>query len=731
MARPELMLETLLDLERARQREHELRLESEALVEGLKAITFSEDTDTLFAAILDVLRNLLAFDEGFILGVQDDGSFTPIVSTARRFVGSRWQPQSLFSRVLAGRPVAAFDVGLVPEWQAQAPELRAGTASALHLRLRGEAHPAILVCTHPEARYFGPAHVKLAERYTPLVSQALLTAELRDALRERDRFFDLSLDLMAVIGFDGCFRQVNRAWAHSLGYDGSALVGRDLRSLLHEDDREKAETALKQLTVSKDRSECEVRFRHRERNFRWLSCRAVAYADEQLIYLSARDVTDRVEAEQRLLHDALHDPLTGLTNRIGFMEPLRRALIQAQRHSGRCFAVMAIDVDRFKVVNDSLGHLAGDDLLKDLARRIQAVVRAGDVVSRLGGDEFAVLLTEINEPADAARIAQRLEERLKLPSCIQGQDVFATVSIGITLSNLGYQQAEEMLRDADTAMYFAKVQGKSRYVIFDRSMHHKAVNRLQLETELRKSIQAEQLTLHYQPIVALKDRRITGFEALLRWIHPEQGMVSPAEFIPVAEETGLIVPIGQWVFQEACRQARTWAQRYPERHTVVNVNISPRQFWQHNFVDYIKTTMSSLEVDPATVALEITESVIMYNAQEASDIFRALKDLGLKIYIDDFGTGYSSLSYLHRFPFDGLKIDRSFVQGMEQDDASRELVNTILLLAKNLSLKVVAEGVETTVQWERLRELGCGWAQGFLFARPQPGEDADGLLRRS
>ena len=439
------------------------------------------------------------------------------------------------------------------------------------------------------------------------------------------------------------------------------------------------------------------------------------------------DVTDRRRAEEQLQHDAFHDALTGLPNRPLFMDRLQAALARRQGAAARgqkkgLFAVLFLDVDRFKLVNDSLGHSVGDRLLVELSGALTTAVRPGDTVARLGGDEFTILLEDIEERDEALAVAERIQAVLVRPFLLAGHEVFATVSIGIALSGPQYRRAEDLLRDADTAMYHAKSQGKSRHQVFDASMHARARRLLQLENDLRRAIERHEFRVHYQPIVRLGDRHLSGFEALVRWQHPERGLVGPAEFIHLAEETGLVVPLGQAVLEQACAAARDWGRS----DLSVSVNLSARQFAQPDLVELVASVLKRSGLEAERLKLEVTESVVIDNSDAAIAVLRRLKDLGLRIAIDDFGTGYSSLSYLLRLPADTLKIDRAFVAGMGEGGRNESIVRTVLALAETLGMDVVAEGVETEAQRARLAHLGCPLAQGFLFS---PAVDAGRALQ--
>jgi diguanylate cyclase (GGDEF)-like protein/PAS domain S-box-containing protein len=443
----------------------------------------------------------------------------------------------------------------------------------------------------------------------------------------------------------------------------------------------------------------------------------------------SRDITDRKRAEEQLLHDAFHDALTGLPNRALFMDRLGRAVERRKRHHERSLAVLFLDLDGFKVINDSLGHAVGDQLLVGTARRLQTILRSGDTVARLGGDEFGVLLDDLRDAAEASRVSERIQRELAQTFVLSGQEVFVQASIGIALNTTGDERPEDLLRDADTAMYRAKALGKGRYELFDPAMHVHAVTRLQLETDLRRAVERDEFRLHYQPIVHLQDGQVHSMEALVRWQHPVRGLVPPMEFIPVAEETGLIVPLGEWVLREACRQMWQWeVELGSAAPRLMSVNLSSKQFTQPDLIDKVREILGETGLDPGRLGLELTESVIMDNASSTTVMLTQLTELRIHLAIDDFGTGYSSLSYLHRFPIDTLKIDRSFVSRMGGQGENSEIVRTILALAHTLGMTVVAEGVETSEQAAHLKALGCEYAQGFLFSRPVDGKSAGEIM---
>ena len=431
------------------------------------------------------------------------------------------------------------------------------------------------------------------------------------------------------------------------------------------------------------------------------------------------------ESKDHFRHAAFHDALTDLPNRALLAENLKFVMERARQHEDYQFAVLFLDLDRFKNVNDSLGHSIGDQLLIAMARRLESCTREVDMVARLGGDEFAILLDGIPNSAEATNMARRIQEKLQSPFNLSRHEVFTSTSIGIALSSTGYDHPENMLRDADTAMYRAKAQGKACYEVFDKGMHTHAVYVLQMENDLRRALDREELRVYYQPIVSLENGQLAGFEALIRWQHPERGFINPADFIPLAEDTGLIVPLGLWILRKACQQLSKWQWQSPaNRSLFMSVNLSSKQVAQAGLVDQIRDILKETHVEARHLKLEITESAVMDNAETAVQLLKRLKGLGVQLSIDDFGTGYSSLGYLHRFPVNTLKIDRSFVGRIGEADENFEIVRTIVSLADNMGMEVVAEGVETLSQLMQLRNLKCQYGQGYLFSRPV---DADSV----
>jgi diguanylate cyclase (GGDEF)-like protein/PAS domain S-box-containing protein len=524
-------------------------------------------------------------------------------------------------------------------------------------------------------------------------------------------------------------------WKSMLGYQEAEIGDRPEEWLdrIHVADRErvKQEVAVHQKGLT-PQFESENRVQHKDGSFRWMLSRGLAVHDTSGKPLrmagSQTDITSGKVA----------DSLTGLPNRLLFIDRLERLVEHTKRHKDYLFAVLFLDLDGFKMINDSMGHVIGDQLLVGVANRLEKCLRVTDTVTRLeklftiarlGGDEFTILLDQIADPSDVTLVAERIMNALASPFALNGKEIFTSASIGIALSSIGYDKPEDLLRDADTAMYRAKSLGKARYEVFDVEMRASVIARLQLETDLRSALEHKEFQNFYQPIVSLESGRIIGFEALLRWRHPTRGLLQPSDFIPVAEETGMIRELGWWNLQEACRQITAWnACRDGGPPLTISVNLSVKQFLQPNLVAEIGQLLRESGLSPDTLKLEITESSVMGDPSEAVEMLSQIKSLGVQLSVDDFGTGYSSLSYLQRFPVDTLKIDRSFTQALAQGGDGIEIVRTILPMAKSLRLNVIAEGVETGEQLAILRRLQCGYAQGFYFSEPVTAQEAGILL---
>jgi len=571
---------------------------------------------------------------------------------------------------------------------------------------------------------------------------------IRRQLAERDKLFQIisenAADMIAVVDSQGRRLYNSPSYQKVLGYSNEELSGSTGLEQIHPEDRERVAQAAEKARRTGRGQRLEYRMRHKDSTWRILESSASPVQDEkgalENLVIVNRDITERKRAEDMLAHSALHDGLTGLPNRALFLDRVQHALLRARRHRDSRFAVLFVDIDEFKVVNDSLGHPAGDELLVQIAKRMIASFREADSITRssppdtfarFGGDEFTVLLEDMSKASDAIRVAQRIQEGLLLPFDLRGHHIVIAVSIGVALSGASYERPEDLLRDAEIAMYRAKRTGKARVEVFDPAMHSSALRRLKMEADLRRGIESGELLVYYQPIVSLKTGKITGFEALSRWKKPE-GMISPAEFIPIADESGLILAMNHQLLVDACGQLKSWQSQFRcEPPLTMSVNIAPKQFSQAGLADEIRTIIRETGIAPGVINLEIMETIAMGDADRAQEILSELKGLGVRLSIDDFGTGYSSLSRLPRFPVDALKIDRIFISEMSRDHDSHEIVRLILMLAHSVGLKVVAEGTETQDQIDELRNLGCDMAQGFLFSPPVEADAAYDLLLRS
>lgn len=577
--------------------------------------------------------------------------------------------------------------------------------------------------------------------------------KLRRHLTRREELFRIvtenAADMIALVDMKGHRLYNSPAYEKILGYTPEELARTSAFEQIHPEDRMKVLDASREARRTGVGEKLEYRIRHKNGTWRTLESTASTIKDkngevEKLVIVN-RDVTARKLLEETLEHNSFHDSLTSLPNRRLFLDRLQRSCARAQRHPDYRYAVLFVDVDGFKLFNEKMGTAAGDTLIKEIGRRLSGSLRGDDTVarpkgkmptedmlSRMGGDEFTVLLEALHDPSDAMRVAERIQASVSLPVPIENQKVQATVCIGIALNTGAHEQPEDLLRNAETAMRRAKARGGSRCELFDESMHQRALKRLKLEAELQAALNANEFQLYYQPIFNLETRRIAGFEALLRWRHPEQGLVFPYAFLEVAENIGLLVSIGKWSIREACRQLARWRSGPPPlENLTMTVNVSPRQLAHPHFVNDTKAAMQQSGIGPGRLQLEMAESAAMSDPRLAAEVMSQLKRAGVCISIGDFGAGLSSPNWLRRLPLDELKIDRSLVASMGADRANADIVHLIITVAHNLELRVVAEGVESSLQLDLLRNLRCELGQGHLFSQPVDAKQAEQLLRQS
>jgi diguanylate cyclase (GGDEF)-like protein/PAS domain S-box-containing protein len=555
----------------------------------------------------------------------------------------------------------------------------------------------------------------------------------RNTLRESEERFraltEQSTDIILIADPSGEIKYASPSIHTVLALHGDSLIGTNIIDLVHPDDFAKTvNTETRSVEHNQNPIE-EFRLRHADGRWLYFECvvrNLVQHKNIGGIVYNVRDVTERKHAQEKLLFSATHDALTGLPNRALFLGRLQSVVDRRKRHPHQAAAVLFIDIDDFKVVNDCYGHAIGDLLIKEVSNRLRACMRSDGTIARMGGDEFTVLVEDVTDPSDPIRVAERIQSSFARAFLLEGLEVFKNASIGIALTS-PETSAEAVLQNADIAMYRAKDQGKACFELFDRTMHEQVMSRLLLEAKLRHALQKEELTLHYQPIVAVDTLAVQGFEALLRWQPAGSNSIPPSTFVPVAEQCGLIVPISAWVLKIACLEAASWRFHYPSVPPLyVSINISSKHFSHAGFIGHVKNALEESAVHPQCVTIELTESLAMDDVEATAHTMAQLRTLGVKLSIDDFGTGYSSLSYLRRFPVDTLKIDQSFVKTMDAENYA--IVKTIVGLARNLDLKVVAEGVETTDQHQLLALAGCGSAQGYLFAEPMPAKSVGAFI---
>jgi diguanylate cyclase (GGDEF)-like protein/PAS domain S-box-containing protein len=568
----------------------------------------------------------------------------------------------------------------------------------------------------------------------------LKAAEQREQeLRESEEGFRAlvqnTADIITVLDADGAIRYGSPAVKRLLGYEVESLAGKNLAALVHPDDTDKLGRLLAEVLRSPGKIVM-AKFRVQHELGHWLGLEALGENLQATpgvggIMLTSRDISEDWLLEEQLARRAFEDALTGLPNKALLMDRLTHALTRAGRDADpRMVALLSLDLDNLQAINDSLGHTAGDRLISQVAERIKASVREADTVARTGGDEFAVVLEDVANMGEAVRMAERVTDRLQVPFDLDRRRVSMTASIGIALGSPGNAHAGELVNNADTAMYYAKSSKKVRYAVFESSMNSRAWRKLEMEAELRSAVERDEFVLYYQPVLELGTGKLTGVEALVRWQHPERGLIPPGEFIPLAEETGLVVPIGRWVLREACRQVGAWqAETADDPALVLSVNLSVRQFAHPELITDTYQALQESGLSARDLELDITEAIALDHSEATVTGLRGLKDLGVRLAIDDFGTGYSALNYLKRYPVDTLKIDRSFIRGLGTDPEDMAIVHAVIAFARILKLHVIAEGIETPEQLAQLRALGCERGQGYYFSRPLPADEFGARLR--
>ena len=615
--------------------------------------------------------------------------------------------------VVAGDRLAAEE--LVAGWTRQS-----GTSDAVVLRF--------------EHKHLGPSELEIVANNQlrhPILGGIVITARaVNDRTRSTGSLDESQARFMRAArgATDGLWEwdlehntfEVSRQWLELVGLDSDSRGPSpdEWLNRVHPEDRQRLRAQIAaHLEGLTDSFEADHRLLHEDGSYRWMMCRGLAVRDKS--DQPVRIAGALIDISARMLFDGL----TGLPNRSFLRDRITDAMKEGDDH---LFALLLVDLDRFKVVNESLGHSAGDRLLIATSRRLETCVRPEDTIARLSADEFAILLDGLEAPEEAARIADRIRQVLSQPVCVGEQEVWCSASIGIVSSRKGYDQAEEMLRDANTALHSAKKQGTARQQTFETEMYLETVNRFQIERDLRTAVRNDEFRVRYQPIIDLSTGTVSGFEALVRWVHPERGWVSPVEFIPVAEDAGLVAQIDRWVLETAAQEAVKWQQS--GRDVVLSVNVSSKQFDLDGLVEHVTNVLEETGLEPQCLKLEVTESAVMDQPEAAARMLEEVKAMGVKLALDDFGTGYSSLSHLHRFPFDTVKIDRSFISLMGEEGQDPEFVRVMLALADSLSMDAVAEGIETELQWQVLRDFGARYGQGYYFARPLPPEDAERLV---
>jgi len=742
------------DMTAHKQVEAELhsRLQQQAVVSELsqKALE-DQDLDALMAKAVELVGETLSVDCSAIL------ELLPNQQTLLLRAGVGWQPELVGQAMVSaggnshggytlsqGKPILVEDLRVETHFSGS-PLLHnhrvVSGVSTIITGVPGSEGPFGVFCVYMrEYRHFRQEDISFLQTIANVLTSVMTRLQAQEQLHLMERAIASSNNGIVITDAtqpDHPIVYVNPAFEEMTGYSVQEILGQNCRFLQGSYRDQPALTEIRQ--ALEQARECHVVVQNVRKDGQpfWndLHISPVFNPQGHLTHFIGiqNDISDRKQAEAQLEHNAFYDHLTNLPNRALLLEHLQRAIEQTQKDPHYQFAVLFLDLDGFKNVNDSLGHLVGDLLLMAIARRLENCLRPRDLLARLGGDEFTIFLHQIHSLQDATKIAQRVLDKLRHPFNLNSHQVFANTSIGITLSSIGYNQPGDILRDADLAMYQAKTAGKGRYAVFNTLLHTQAVNRLQLETGLRGAIDRQELHVYYQPIIELKTGKLTGFESLLRWHHPQWGFVSPAEFIPIAEETGLILPIGTWVLEQACQQLHLWNLQFPNHpQLTLNVNLSAKQFAQPDLIEQIDRILEQTQIKGQCLKLEITESVIMDNSKVANLIFQKLKARQIRLCIDDFGTGYSSLSYLYRFPVHTLKIDRSFLTHLESKTSSqyREIIKAVIDLGHNLGMDIVAEGIETIEQHKLLQQLGCEYGQGYFYSKPMPEPAATELLEQ-
>ncbi len=548
------------------------------------------------------------------------------------------------------------------------------------------------------------------------------------------QLFENSPQAIMIVDIAGKILDVNKSFQSLFGYEPETIMGQYDQHLVVPDERIAENKAIHEAALKGESIRKETLGQHK--NGKLIPIAVISYSiviNNQIegFFYIYDDISERKTFEEQLHHQAFYDSLTGLPNRILFMERLGRAMKMSKRKKDYTFAVLLVDLDKFKDINNSLGHMAGDSLLIEIGNRFHACIRTVDTVARLGGDEFAILTEEFNNSNEVTQMAQRIQSAAELPFHIEDSVAHISTSIGIVVDTKSYNDSESILRDADIAMYRAKAQGRACFRVFNQKMHDSIVESRKTENELRDAIKRNEIIIYYQPILSATTKKLNGFEALVRWEHPKKGIISPDNFIPIAEESGLINPLGRWIINEACRQMKEWQNSIPEcKHITMNVNVSVKEFMQKDMVVFLVETLKKNELAPEYLKVELTESLLMDASENVVKKLNHIRDIGIELVIDDFGTGYSSLSYLQQFPIDCLKIDRSFIHGMHLDKESMEIVKTIIDLARNLGLATVAEGVEDESQLITLQKINCDNVQGYLFSRPVDRHAAGKLIKK-